>query len=202
VSVSGPFGEPGVGEHLGSRLRSDLVQAASRLLEDLDSEEALSLRAVARAVDIAPQSVYLHFADRQALLAAVFEARFDDLITELRAAAEREPDPAGRLRAVCRAYCRYGLEHPGHYRVLFRTPGTPDWGPEELKGLPTLQLLADAVQACRPTEADPFRAAICLWASMHGLVTLRHDRSSFPWPPMDDLLETIIAPYTCARSGG
>jgi AcrR family transcriptional regulator len=180
----------------GDRLRADLVQAASQLLERADSEEALSLRAVARAVEIAPQSVYLHFPDRQALLGAVFEARFAELLAELRAAVEAETEPSARLRALCRAYCEYGLAHPGHYRVLFRIPGTPDWEPHELKGRATLDLLADAVRACRPTEPDPARAAICLWASLHGLVTLRQDRSRFPWPDLNELLDTIIAPYT------
>ncbi|WAL68733.1 WHG domain-containing protein [Amycolatopsis cynarae] len=177
-------------------LTAELVAAASRLLERLDDEEALSLRGVAREAGIAPQSVYLHFDDRKALLDAVFEARFADLLAELEAAAEPETEPRARLRALCHAYCRYGLAHPGHYRVPFRTPGRLAWEPHELKGMPTLRLLADAVEACRPGE-DPFPVTVCLWASLHGLVTLRQDRSGFPWPALDDLLETVVAAY-CA----
>lgn len=179
----------------GDRLRTDLVAAASRLMEELDSEETLSMRAVARACDVAPQSVYLHFADRKALLGAVFEARFADLAAELRAVADAETEPFPRLRALCRAYCRYGLDNPGHYRVLFRIPGTTDWAPHELKGMPTLTVFADAVLACRPAEPDPAHAAVCLWVSLHGLVTLRQDRVSFPWPDLDDMIDTIVAPY-------
>ncbi|MCU1646825.1 MAG: hypothetical protein JWN03_7100 [Nocardia sp.] len=184
----------------GARLRDDLVAAASTLLEDLDSQEALSLRAVARAAGIAPQSVYLHFADRRELLTAVYRVRFTELRDALLAARDSRPegDAAERLSAVCRAYVDYGTQHPGHYRVLFGTAGTPGWEPTEpeLPGLPTFQLLTDAAAACGST--DPRATATCLWAAMHGLITLRQDRPSFPWPPLDTLVRTMVGAHLAA----
>jgi len=178
----------------GERLRAELVEAASQLLEELDSEDALSLRAVARQVNVAPQSVYLHFADKRALLSAVFEVRFADLIQELESAASAAGDrPPDRLRAICRAYCAYALRHPGHYRVLFGTRGTPGWQLEEMHGMTALSLLEDAVRACGDDEQrDVAPVTICLWAGLHGLVTLRRDRPSFPWPDFDELVDTLI----------
>ncbi|WP_169747954.1 TetR/AcrR family transcriptional regulator [Pseudonocardia acaciae] len=182
----------------GGRLRADLVEAASSLLGELAGEEALSLRAVARRAGVAPQSVYLHFADRRALLTEVYRARFADLVAALTGAGH----PGGardRLRAMCRAYCRYGREHPGHYRVLFGTAGTPDWEPHEMVGLRALEILDSAVRACRsggdpgPVEGrEALPATVCLWAGLHGLVTLRRDRPSFPWPDLDELIDVLI----------
>ena len=54
----------------GERLRQEIISAAARMLGDLADDEALSLRAVARAVSISPTSVYLYFPDRDALVAA------------------------------------------------------------------------------------------------------------------------------------
>jgi AcrR family transcriptional regulator len=190
----------------GARLREDLISAASELLAELDSEEALSLRAVARRVNIAPQSVYLHFPDRTALLSAVYEARFADLTATLAAAVEQtersalpEPDKAHvRVRSLCAAYCRYAEAHPGHYRVLFGTAGTPGWEPRQLPRMPALRLLDDAVRACQPDQAPgqaPLHATICLWAALHGLVTLRRDRPSFPWPNLDELIDCLITAH-------
>jgi AcrR family transcriptional regulator len=177
----------------GERLRADLVEAASQLLERLDSEDALSLRAVARQANVAPQSVYLHFADKKALLSAVLEVRFADLIQELEAAAGAGGCPPDRLRAICQAYCTYALRHPGHYRVLFGTRGIPGWSVEDLHGMAALSLLQDAVRACRDSaQQDVAQATICLWAGLHGLVTLRQDRPSFPWPDLDELIDTLI----------
>jgi AcrR family transcriptional regulator len=187
----------------GARLRAELISAASELLAELDSEEALSLRAVARRAGVAPQSVYLHFADRKALLSAVYQARFADLTSALTAAVEQtpalgEPDSApARLRRLCVAYWRYAETNPGHYRVLFGTAGTPGWEPRELVGMPALGLLDDAVRACRPDPPPqaPLHATVCLWATLHGLISLRRDRPSFPWPDPDQLIDTVITAY-------
>src|SRR5258708_38995990 len=94
----------------GDRLRADLVAAASRLLEEGDGEQTLSLRAVARQAGVVPQSVYLHFADRKALLIAVYEARFGELLDALGETTGR--DARDRLRAICLAYCGYAGQHP------------------------------------------------------------------------------------------
>ena len=198
----------------GARLREELITAASELLAGLDSEEALSLRAVARRANIAPQSVYLHFSDRKALLSAVYEARFADLTATLAAVAEHTEQsgltgPAkayARLRGLCRAYCQYAQRHPGHYRVLFGTAGTPGWEPRQLAGMPALRLLDDAVRSCQsdpaPEQVPPHasHATICLWAALHGLVTLRRDRPSFPWPDLDELIDCLIIAH--ARPSG
>src|SRR5271170_216864 len=45
----------------GERLREEIISAAVQMLGDLAHDEALSLRAVARAVSISPTSVYLYF---------------------------------------------------------------------------------------------------------------------------------------------
>ncbi|MFJ4650787.1 TetR/AcrR family transcriptional regulator [Nocardia sp. NPDC088792] len=184
----------------GALLRAELVEAASRLLEELDGQEALSMRAVARAVGIAPQSAYLHFADRRELLTAVYALRFTELHAALLAARDSAPedDPAQQLSAICHAYADYGVHHPGHYRVLFGTAGTPGWEPTDaqLPGLPTFRLLVDTAAAC--DSPDPTATASCLWAALHGLITLRQDRPSFPWPPLETLIRTLVDAHLAA----
>ncbi|WP_329375936.1 TetR/AcrR family transcriptional regulator [Streptomyces sp. NBC_01351] len=178
----------------GNRLRADLVDAASHLLEVGDGEQTLSLRAVSRRAGVAPQSVYLHFADRKALLIAVYEARFGELLGALTSATG--PDARGRLRATCLAYCRYAEQHPGHYRVLFGTAGSPGWEPGEMAGLPALAALDTAVRACTNDSSPGIaNATLCIWAAMHGLIVLRRDRPSFPWPDLDDLIDVLLTAH-------
>src|ERR1700727_710945 len=83
----------------GERLREEILSAAARRLGDLAEDEALSLRAVARAVSISPTSVYLYFPDRDTLVAAAMERCHAEMV---RAADEGEAahqDPAPALRA-------------------------------------------------------------------------------------------------------
>ncbi|MFE5287056.1 TetR-like C-terminal domain-containing protein [Nocardia sp. NPDC056611] len=106
-----------------------------------------------------------------------------------------ETAAAERLSALCHAFVDYGVTHPGHYRVLFGTAGTPGWEPTEgrLPGLPTMDLLVGAVAAAGAPY--PAATAQCLWAGMHGLITLRQDRPSFPWLPLDRLVDALVAAH-------
>src|SRR3954451_13278020 len=78
----------------GDVLKAQIVEAAARMLDELADDQALSLRAVARAVSIAATSVYLHFPDRDALVLAVVQRANDQLVAGGDAAAAAAPDPA------------------------------------------------------------------------------------------------------------
>jgi hypothetical protein len=83
-------------------------------------------------------------------------------------------------------------------QVLFGTAGTPGREPPQLAAMPALRLLDDAVRACQPNQAPgqtPLHATICLWAALHGLVTLRRARPSFPWPSLDELIDCLITTH-------
>jgi AcrR family transcriptional regulator len=180
----------------GERLRTELIAAADALLESVRGEEDLSMRAVARQAGVAPQSVYLHFPDKRSLMSAVYALRFRELIDVLVAATADVSDARARLLAFAVAYERYAVAHPGHYRVLFGTAGTPDWEPAEMVGLDAFAILRNAIAECRDDDVEA--ATACFWAGLHGIVTLRRDRPSFPWPPVDDLLATLVADHTRA----
>ena len=84
----------------GVRLADDIVAGALALIERTGSDEAVTLRAVAREIGIAAPSIYAHFADREAIIMAVVVRVFDELseaITKGQAAAG--PDPVDRLVA-------------------------------------------------------------------------------------------------------
>jgi AcrR family transcriptional regulator len=180
----------------GSRLRDELVHAADRLLESGAGEDELSMRAVAREAGVAPQSVYLHFADKRELMSAVYALRFGELLQTLESATRDEAAPRDRLLAFARAYVAYADAHPGHYRVLFGTAGTPGWEPERMVGLDAFAMLRETIAAGRDGGSDVDAAvdavAAGFWAGLHGLVTLRRDRPSFPWPPLDAMLRTLV----------
>ncbi|HEX7825870.1 MAG TPA: TetR/AcrR family transcriptional regulator, partial [Mycobacterium sp.] len=106
----------------GGRLRQDIIDAAIRLIDKSGSCESMSLRAVAKEAGIAAPSVYPHFADRDALLLAILEQLFDEVIA-IRTKAEEAAAAAGggpweQLRAAEFAMVDYGLQRPGHYKML------------------------------------------------------------------------------------
>lgn len=186
----------------GDRLRAEIIEAATRLLARLGEDEPFSLRAVAKEADIAPPSVYLHFIDKTALILAVLEKLFSQLATSRDEAEQAVAEAGGsawdRLLARSLAYVRFGLERPGHYKVLYEGRAIPRLDDPRLAaiGQPmldrTADLIRDVLQVSSVKRAeDAPRLALLLWASLHGVVSLQINKPTIDWPEADDLAEQI-----------
>jgi AcrR family transcriptional regulator len=192
----------------GTLLRDELIQAGRRLLMTAKREADVSIRAVTRAAGTVPQSFYLQFSTLDELLYEVYALEFEDLRQAMTQAAGTAPDPVARLRAVCEAYCNYAQAHPGRYRALFGVRGQArheDWDGRPLPGAPAFEVLMDTVGdalAARRSQADAFLAASTLWACLHGVITLRADRPAFPWPPLADMVDSLVDQILVPRSPG
>jgi AcrR family transcriptional regulator len=186
----------------GARLRGELIAAAGRLLAADADVDALSLRGVAREAGVAAPSVYLHFTNKEELLRAVVSAHFTALQRAIEIAVATGHDPASRLLAGCLAYCRYAVEHPGSYQLLFNTPrpAFKDSGFAGTSGAAAFQTLADGVTACMAggvaRSGEPFRVATDIWSALHGTASLRRATIGFPWPPLEDQVRGILEAFT------
>jgi AcrR family transcriptional regulator len=185
----------------GARLRTELIEAAARVLEESGDAHALTLAGVAREAGIAAPSIYRHFANRDELVEAVVADRFQRLDVALLEAMSSAPDPAAALRACCDAYCRFGLEHPAHYQILFTASLALDPArPGDRPGERVFGRLEAAVQAC--IDAGTARAgdarlmAVNVWVALHGIVSLRTSRPHHPWPPVQILVNAALAGQT------
>jgi AcrR family transcriptional regulator len=181
----------------GERLRQEIIEAAKQLLFDTGDEEAVTIRAVAKAVGVSPPSIYLHFGDKQALLLAVCEDTFAALDEFIEKAAAGIDDPVEELQARGRAYVAFGLENPEQYRILFMTRPTA-MDQAELPApnafnhhLESVQRAADAGALAAGT--DPVMAAMALWAGAHGITSLLIAKPDFEWPDRDQLVDHVLA---------
>ncbi len=198
----------------GSRLRDDIVQAATRLLREGGNEDAITLRAVAREAGITAPSIYAHFRSPAAIVGAVVAETFAALATSLQRSREGIDDPVQRLSAQCYAYMRFAEEHPGLYRVLFvrggekeqpaPSPGDRDSALEMTianaiileAGTPAFDILVEAITKCveagRSGSEDPFLDSVALWSALHGYVALRAAAPEFPWPDERSVVDAMI----------
>jgi len=83
-----------------------------------DGLAALSLRALARAVDMEPQSLYTYFASKNALYDHMFADGNQQLAGQL-AAAEIPDEPRGALRAVAQLFVDFAVQDQARYQLLF-----------------------------------------------------------------------------------
>jgi AcrR family transcriptional regulator len=97
--------------------REQLAKIARELVE-ASGPDALTVGGVALAAGIKPPSLYKHFADRAALLKVVEI----DILHELEAHIRRQtrgPDHKSRLKAMARAYRKFGTSAPNRYKVIY-----------------------------------------------------------------------------------
>lgn len=195
----------------GARLRQEIVAAAADLL-DSSGESAVTLKDIARMVGISSPSIYAHFSDREAIIAAVVAETFGELKAELVAAVgEAGTAPVARLQALCAAYLGFSERWPQRYRLLFgglwqarsTDSGPMDEGASGI-GQDVLLLLVGAVEACQrageSNSTGPFADAVSLWVGLHGLAQLRLAAPQFPWPA--DLLKQMVERLVGLRNPG
>jgi AcrR family transcriptional regulator len=165
--------------HHGS-LRPALVAEAVRVLAE-GNPAALSLRELARRLGVSPAAPYRHFADKDALLAAVAQQGFELLNAELGSAAAQSDDPLRHLVDVGWAYVRFALRQPQYFQVMFGRATPPQTNHPQLRlagqaafGV-LLRVIEDGQRAGRVAPDEAREMAVTAWAQVHGLATLLLD---------------------------
>lgn len=98
---------------------SELLDAAAALFARR-GYAATSMRDIALAVKMLPGSLYYHFASKEELLVAVYEAGVEELAGAVRSAVAMDGTPWERLGAACRAHLETVLRHSDYAQVLIR----------------------------------------------------------------------------------
>lgn len=180
----------------GARLRGEIVAAAATLIARTGSDQAVTLRSVAREVGISAPSIYGHFSDRDAIVEAVVSESLEQLHLAVADAVSAHPDPVEGLYAGCSAYVEFGISEPARYRVLFGWSRPKGRSPQsDTRGLAAFNTLVTNLDACvaagRSASTDAFVDAVSIWTSLHGQVMLRADLPEFPWPSTDTVGEMV-----------
>lgn len=183
----------------GVLLREEILRAAEGLLAESGTEEALTVRAVAERAGVSTPSVYLHFADKEALVEAVCLRVWDELGRLVAESAGGDPFLA--LGRCARAYARFALAHPVQYRVLMMRPSSAEGVPPAAAAC--FGHMVAVVTACVRAgvlRGDPETVTLALWSAVHGCVSLLIAQPAFPWPSDTEAL--IDAVVRTAGMGG
>lgn len=163
------------GYHHG-HLREALVEAGLQLLEEMDRAD-LSLREVARRVGVSANAVYHHFANKEALLAALAAEGFRRLG---RAQLNPPPEATGTrspLHQAGLAYVRFAMAHPALFRLMYGGFTAGQNHPELVNAsMDSLEASMQAANRHLPGGGDAAPASpqdmLLLWSIVHGLSNL------------------------------
>ena len=182
----------------GELLRKEIIDAARDLLAEAGSVDAVSIRAVATRVGVTAPSIYLHFADKDALLDAVVTDVFADLDTAILAAAESSAgqSPLAVLRAQGLAYIHFALDHREHYRVAAMEPCLVPPNVDEMLHEGAFLHFMSTVQACMDAgifpAGDTLPITLDLWTAAHGVASLLIAKPYLPWGEVDEVADRAL----------
>jgi AcrR family transcriptional regulator len=178
-------------------LRQEILDAARELFVE-EGYENVSMRRIAEKIDYSPTTIYLYFKDKTDLLSQVVDETFSKLASKSDDLLEDATDPIEHLRRVGRAYIKFGLDHPSHYKVTFILPPQHHIGKsfENSMGQKAFNILRLSVERCirdgKFRDVDVDAASQALWAGVHGITSLLITHPDFPWADRDEVIDLLI----------
>ncbi len=164
-------------------------------LEQLRSEgvHGLRVRSIAALAGCSTTGVYTWFGGKDGLLKALYSDGFDRFTAAL--AEVRKTGGRTQLSELARAYRRWSIENPTHYRLMFGglVPGLVAKASLDGVGLSSFGILVDAVQRTidggELGPGDATGIAYHLWAGIHGYIDLAANRPMSMIGGDDELFE-------------
>ena len=161
-------------------LRERVLNASVELIEEAGLG-ALSMREVARRAGVSHQAPYHHFADREAILAAVAERGFEMLALRLDQARQQSSGATHAIELAGIAYIRFACEHSAYFRIMFRPELVTLSDHHELDccadkafaHVPAMVL--DCMKAGLPEDMGLETMVALLWSLVHGFACLLID---------------------------
>lgn len=158
------------GHHHGNA-RAALIQAATELLETTGAAN-LSLRGIAERAGLSRQAPYNHFADKEALLAALVVAGFERMADETRDASARLRGETALVRAG-ETYIAFAQGAPALFRLMFACELVDQarFPEAAAAGARAFAVLVGVVATIVPQERVD-DVSLAAWCLVHGYATL------------------------------
>lgn len=157
----------------------NLILEASRKILLANGQDGLSIRKIADEVEYSPATIYLYFADKDAILHELMEMGFG-VMNEYMMDSYAEKDPIKRIHTIGHAYIRFGLENKDWYELMFNSDKPmkhiekccEDWDQGMAMFAFLTQTCKEALNQLEIQDVESDILALHLWSSVHGLVNL------------------------------
>ena len=159
-------------------LKNALIQAGIEILST-EGFYALSLRKVAQRAGVSHAAPYAHFADKQALIAAISTEGYRKLFDCIASAVARyQGEPLRQFIEAAWAYVQFALREPAHFKLTLsgaieKEQEYPAFVEMTRKAF---QLLVDLTETCQQAgilrAGPPAQVAVSVWSLVHGFTSL------------------------------
>jgi AcrR family transcriptional regulator len=189
------------GRYHHGNLPDALVETAIALIGE-GGAAAFSMAEASRRLGVAPSAPYRHFADRDALLAAV-AVRAARLLGDLLGRHAASGSPQQRLAAAAGIYVRFADEHRALFQALAGSGLDKDRHPEIGRAAQPISaaFLAPAAELADGDQAAAARLVSAIVATAHGHAMLMLDGTFGSGQPAADAAERAATATLALISG-
>ncbi len=170
--------------------REAILDAAQQLTAEV-GYQALRMDAVAEAAELSKGTIYLYFANKEALCAGVASRLIDELLPVLEARLAKTASGLDAVRQVLQTYFDFTREHPHHFRFAVSWLSSGERMDDSTESFQRYRervgrVLQHAVVAIERGKADgsvradvdPLPQALQLWSSMLGVILINLNKES------------------------
>ncbi|UCH30344.1 MAG: TetR/AcrR family transcriptional regulator [Myxococcales bacterium] len=170
--------------------REAILDAAEELVVS-EGYHGLRMDAVADAVELSKGTLYLYFANKDALCAAVATRFIDTFIPFIESAVDEAPSGLDKIGALLHAQYRFTQENPQHFRFALGWLSAGQTIDDSSEAFQTyrarvgqvLSILVSALQQGQRDgsirkDIDPLNQAVQIWTSFIGVVLVGVNRES------------------------
>ena len=159
-------------------LKNALIKAGVRILAK-EGVSGLSLRKVAKQAGVSHAAPYSHFADKQALIAAISAEGFKQLYIQIKSVFEmHRADPETLLIETAWAYVQFALNKPDRFKLMFSSVLEKEKEYAEFVEISqeSFSQLMEIVETCQQGGILKSGAsdvvAVSVWSTVHGFTSL------------------------------
>jgi AcrR family transcriptional regulator len=158
------------------KLRDALLERAMETIEEV-GVDGLSLRQLARDLNVSHGAPAKHFRDKQALIDALALTGFESMNSLILSASQSGDELRSRFVNVGKAYVDFAVAHPALLTVMYSTKHHPDSSAElRSTGEQSINIPQDMITEAQKAGAlaagNPEILAMVCFASLHGAAIL------------------------------
>lgn len=158
-------------------MRAEILAAAQHIIRT-QGLDALSLRALAKAVGVTAPALYEYFASKDAILRALFQQGSVLMLALMDQTLADSPGGLPDLLAMLNGYRAFARDEPDYFRLLFGTVDPNlDLSDDEYAGMHAIferfvGVIVACIEAGELQPLPPMTLSCSLWALIHGAALL------------------------------
>ncbi|MCA9859101.1 MAG: TetR/AcrR family transcriptional regulator [Thermomicrobiales bacterium] len=161
-------------------MRTEILAAAQHIIRT-QGMDALSLRAIAKAVGVTAPALYEYFDSKDAILRGLFVQGAELMLSLVDEQVASRPPGIETLREILHGYRQFARDEPDYFRLLFGTVDPAlaltevDYQPMQAIFERFAGLIAASIELGELQPLPVMTLSCALWALIHGAAMLETD---------------------------